>query len=81
MMALGEVRAVIAWGRMASRVESINKFTDHRVATACCFAGRMASVRSAAVLEKVLEKCWTGGDCGRLLLLPLLSGCAGTMVT
>ncbi len=58
-MVVGAATAVIAQGRMTGEEESINQFADCRVATACCFAGRMADVDSAAMLEKALEKWWT----------------------
>ena len=60
MTAAGAATAMIAQGMTTSGEESINQFADCRVATACYFAGRTADVGRAAVLEKALEKWWTG---------------------
>ena len=60
LMTAREAAAVLAWNRMASGEEFVTQFADSRVATACCFAGRVAHVGSAVMLEKALAKLCTG---------------------
>ena len=50
---------MLAGGRIASGEGSVTQFADSRVATACCFAGRVDGAGSAAVLVKVLGKFCT----------------------
>ncbi len=59
-MSVGEAAAVLAWNRMASGEGIVTRFADSRVATACCFAERVARLASAVVLEKALAKLCTG---------------------
>ena len=59
-MTAREAAAVLAWNRMASGEGIVTQFADSRVATACCFAGRVARVGSTVVLEKALSKLCTG---------------------